>query len=124
MIANVTALVSTKWYFGMSFNHFRSRVFDWHALTGIPFNDTQNFRFAIAEVAESVLGDNLLGLQAANEPDLYAAYVFPSSIVMTRESNSPLHSVMAIGTRRTRRPTSSMNSVLSSKPSGMTLRFP
>lgn len=32
--------------------------------TGIPFNDTQNFRLDIAEVGEAVLGDYLLGLQA------------------------------------------------------------
>lgn len=42
---------------------------------GIPFNDTSNWRFAIAEYGESVLGDKLLGLQAANEPDLYVEYV-------------------------------------------------
>jgi hypothetical protein len=29
----------------------------------------------IAEVAEAVLGDKLIGLQVGNEPDLYAAYV-------------------------------------------------
>lgn len=36
-------------------------------------NDTSNLRLQIAEVAESVLGDNLLGLQLGNEPDLYAS---------------------------------------------------
>lgn len=44
---------------------------------GIPFNDTSDFRFQIAEQGEAILGDNLLGFQAANEPDLYAAYVRP-----------------------------------------------
>lgn len=42
---------------------------------GVPFNDTTNFRFQIAEVAEAVLGDNLLGFQAGNEPDLYGSCV-------------------------------------------------
>ncbi len=56
MLANVSSLVNIKWYLG------------------IPFNDT-NWRFQIAEKSEAILGDNLLGLQAANEPDLYARYV-------------------------------------------------
>ena len=38
-------------------------------------NDTTNLRLGIAQVAEAVLGDNLLGLQLGNEPDLYAGYV-------------------------------------------------
>ncbi len=42
---------------------------------GIPFNDTSNFRFQIAEQGEAILGDNLLAFQAANEPDLYGPYV-------------------------------------------------
>ncbi|THG97424.1 hypothetical protein EW026_g4567 [Hermanssonia centrifuga] len=41
MLANVSALVNTKWYLG------------------IPFNDTSNLRLGIAEVGESILGDNL-----------------------------------------------------------------
>ena len=38
---------------------------------GIPFNDTLFIRPEIAELSEAVLGDNLLGLQLGNEPDLY-----------------------------------------------------
>ncbi|KAI5118878.1 hypothetical protein M0805_003553 [Coniferiporia weirii] len=38
---------------------------------GVPFNDTVNPRTAIAELAQSVLGDKLIGLQLGNEPDLY-----------------------------------------------------
>ena len=38
-------------------------------------NDTSNLRLQIAEVAEAVLGQNLLGLQLGNEPDLYASSV-------------------------------------------------
>ncbi|CDO76007.1 Glycoside Hydrolase Family 79 protein [Trametes cinnabarina] len=56
MLANVSALINAKWYLG------------------IPFNDTTNFRLQIAEHGEAILGDNLLGFQAANEPDLYAAH--------------------------------------------------
>lgn len=58
MLGNISALANVKWYLG------------------IPFNDTANLRLQIAEVGEAVLGDNLLGLQAGNEPDLYAACVF------------------------------------------------
>ncbi|KAI0750899.1 glycoside hydrolase family 79 protein [Daedaleopsis nitida] len=55
MLGNVSSLVNVKWYLG------------------IPFNDT-NWRLQIAEVGQSVLGDKLLGLQASNEPDLYARH--------------------------------------------------
>ena len=34
-------------------------------------NDTANPRLRIAEVGEAYLGDNLLGFQVGNEPDLY-----------------------------------------------------
>ncbi|KAI0073210.1 hypothetical protein K474DRAFT_1666888 [Panus rudis PR-1116 ss-1] len=56
MLSNVSSLVNTKWYLG------------------IPMNDTTNLRLQIAEAAESILGDNLLGLQLGNEPDLYASH--------------------------------------------------
>jgi hypothetical protein len=58
MLGNISALAGVKWYLG------------------IPFNDTANLRLQIAEVGEAVLGSNLLGLQAGNEPDLYSAYAF------------------------------------------------
>ncbi|KAJ7493695.1 hypothetical protein FB451DRAFT_1490977 [Mycena latifolia] len=41
-------------------------------LAGIPFNETAPFRLEIVHHGEAILGENLLGLQAANEPDLYA----------------------------------------------------
>jgi len=40
---------------------------------GIPFNDT-NWRLQIAEQAQSILGDKLIGMQVGNEPDLYARH--------------------------------------------------
>lgn len=46
-------------------------------------NDTTNLRLGIAEVAEAVLGDNLLGLQLGNEPDLYAGYVSHIPSILT-----------------------------------------
>ena len=42
---------------------------------GIPFNDSVDWRLAIAEKGQQILGDNLLGLQAGNEPDLYQTFV-------------------------------------------------
>ena len=39
---------------------------------GVPFNDTSNPRLQIAEQADAILGDNVLGYQVGNEPDLYA----------------------------------------------------
>lgn len=38
---------------------------------GIPFDDNVNWRLDIAEHAEEILGEKLLGLQAGNEPDFY-----------------------------------------------------
>ena len=40
---------------------------------GIPFNDTTHLRLEIAEAADAILGDNVLGYQVGNEPDLYAS---------------------------------------------------
>ncbi|KAF8900473.1 hypothetical protein CPB84DRAFT_1847260 [Gymnopilus junonius] len=56
MTNNISSMVNVKWFFG------------------IPFNDSVNWRLTIAESAESILGDNLLGLQAGNEPDFYQQF--------------------------------------------------
>ncbi|KAK7044575.1 glycoside hydrolase superfamily [Favolaschia claudopus] len=56
LLSNISSLVNVKWYIG------------------VPFNDTSAFRFQIVEFGEAVLGDNLLGIQVGNEPDLYAAH--------------------------------------------------
>ena len=37
-------------------------------LLSIPFNDSVDWRLAIAEKGQQILGDNLLGLQVGNEP--------------------------------------------------------
>ncbi|KAF6748272.1 hypothetical protein DFP72DRAFT_580338 [Ephemerocybe angulata] len=57
MAANISSLLDVKWFLGL------------------PFNDTSTFHLEMAEYGQSILGDNLLALQAGNEPDLYAAYV-------------------------------------------------
>lgn len=53
MASNISSMLNVKWFLG------------------IPFNDT-NWRLEIAEYGQQILGDNLLGLQAGNEPDFYA----------------------------------------------------
>ncbi|KAF7967416.1 hypothetical protein HWV62_34391 [Athelia sp. TMB] len=59
MMGNISALVpGVKWYLG------------------VPMNDTSHLRLQIAEVGEAILGDNLLGLQVGNEPDLYGRHNF------------------------------------------------
>ncbi|KAI9058697.1 glycoside hydrolase family 79 protein [Trametes sanguinea] len=56
LLAQVSALVNAKWYLG------------------IPMNDTSHLRLQIAEAADAILGDNVLGYQVGNEPDLYASH--------------------------------------------------
>lgn len=51
---NISALLPIKWF------------------VGVPFNDTTNPRLLMGELSQSILGDNLLGLQLGNEPDLYS----------------------------------------------------
>jgi hypothetical protein len=53
---------------------------------GIPVqkNDSRsNWRITISKKSQQILGDNLLGLQASNEPDFYAMFVpfFPMQVV-------------------------------------------
>ncbi|OCH92578.1 glycoside hydrolase family 79 protein [Obba rivulosa] len=56
MLSNVSSLVDVKWYLG------------------IPFNETTQLRLQIAEYGEAVLGQNILGFQVGNEPDLYVSH--------------------------------------------------
>ncbi|KAL0952547.1 hypothetical protein HGRIS_006805 [Hohenbuehelia grisea] len=56
MMRNISSLVNVRWFLG------------------IPWNDTSNFRLGIAERGQEILGDFLIGLQAGNEPDLYARH--------------------------------------------------
>jgi hypothetical protein len=55
-MGNISKLTNTHWYLG------------------IPFIDAQNVSLAIVEHGQTILGSNLLGFQAGNEPDLYAAH--------------------------------------------------
>ncbi|KAF5353171.1 hypothetical protein D9757_012643 [Collybiopsis confluens] len=56
MMRKISDFVNVRWYLG------------------VPFNDT-NWRLGIIERGEQILGDHLLGVQAANEPDLYAGHL-------------------------------------------------
>jgi hypothetical protein len=85
MFSNISSLVGAKWYLGNSLSGIYHYYFGTNdcfgILTGVPMNDTANPRLQIAEAGEAILGDNLLGLQVGNEPDLYGAYVYHSSIL-------------------------------------------
>ncbi|KAI0255417.1 hypothetical protein BJV78DRAFT_1175160 [Lactifluus subvellereus] len=54
LMGNISALTNTRWYLG------------------IPFFNTTPFALGILEQGQAILGDNLIALQAGNEPDLYA----------------------------------------------------
>ncbi|KDR78213.1 hypothetical protein GALMADRAFT_94783 [Galerina marginata CBS 339.88] len=56
MASNISSMLNAKWFFG------------------IPFNDSANWRLTIAEEAQAILGDNLIALQAGNEPDFYQQF--------------------------------------------------
>ncbi|KJA16300.1 glycoside hydrolase family 79 protein [Hypholoma sublateritium FD-334 SS-4] len=53
MMRNISDLVNVHWFLG------------------VPFNDT-NWRLEIVETGQAILGEFLIGIQAGNEPDLYA----------------------------------------------------
>jgi len=52
-MGNASSLLPIKWFIG------------------VPFNDTSNPRTILGEIAQAVLGDDLIGIQLGNEPDLY-----------------------------------------------------
>ncbi|KAJ7103817.1 hypothetical protein C8R44DRAFT_945254 [Mycena epipterygia] len=56
MMGNISALVNVRWFLG------------------VPWFITAPFDLAIVTAAEEILGDHLIGLQAANEPDLYVQH--------------------------------------------------
>ncbi|KAJ6554258.1 hypothetical protein B0H19DRAFT_1152984 [Mycena capillaripes] len=56
MMANISTLVPVQWFLG------------------IPWFVTQPFDLSIIGAAERILGENLIGYQASNEPDLYTAH--------------------------------------------------
>ncbi|RXW22272.1 hypothetical protein EST38_g3572 [Candolleomyces aberdarensis] len=56
MMSNISSMLNVKWFLG------------------IPFNDSVSWRVQIAEQGQQILGDNLLGLQAGNEPDFYQEF--------------------------------------------------
>ncbi|KAJ7783995.1 glycoside hydrolase family 79 protein, partial [Mycena maculata] len=56
MMSNISALVPVRWFLG------------------IPWFVTDPFDLSIVGAAETILGDNVIGYQAANEPDLYFAH--------------------------------------------------
>ncbi|KAF9649324.1 glycoside hydrolase family 79 protein [Thelephora ganbajun] len=56
MMNNISNFVPVKWYLG------------------IPLNDTTNLRLQIVTEGERILGNNIIGFQVGNEPDLYVRH--------------------------------------------------
>lgn len=56
MMGNISSLVNVDW------------------ILGVPWFVTQPFDLAIIPAADEILGDHLLGLQTANEPDMYVQH--------------------------------------------------
>ncbi|KAJ7572959.1 hypothetical protein C8J56DRAFT_1133492, partial [Mycena floridula] len=54
LMRSISDLVNIRWYLGA------------------PFNDTSHLKLDIIEHGQAILGDYLLGIQVANEPDLFA----------------------------------------------------
>lgn len=74
-MANISALVNVQWFMGRYFSlNIDTQKSEHRVSSGIPFNDTSNFRLAIAEKGQTILGKYLAGLQVGNEPDLYAKH--------------------------------------------------
>jgi hypothetical protein len=55
-MANISTMVNARWFLG------------------IPWFNPKPFDLSIIGAAESILGDLVIGYQAANEPDLYGAH--------------------------------------------------
>ncbi|GJE97918.1 glycoside hydrolase family 79 protein [Phanerochaete sordida] len=56
-MANISKFVNVKWFLG------------------VPFDDSTNIHMEIVEHGEQIIGNNLLGFQVSNEPDLYAKHL-------------------------------------------------
>jgi hypothetical protein len=79
LLSNISSLVNVKWYIGKDLRPLSHKSLT-RVTEGVPFNDTSDFRLQIVEYGEAILGDNLLGVQVGNEPDLYSAYAFYPTI--------------------------------------------
>lgn len=81
MMGNISSLVDVKWLMGASSPTLtKSDHIMLDELTGIPFNDTSNWRLQIAEKGQQILGDYLVGLQVGNTPDLYPSHLERPSV--------------------------------------------
>ena len=69
-MANISEELPVKWFIG------------------VPFNDTENPRLLMGELAEKILGDNLIGMQLGNEPDLYFNNAIRDSDYTVEEYNT------------------------------------
>jgi len=75
-MSNISSLVNVDWYLGKPRIPSSSSVsvsLD-ARFEGIPWNDTTNWRLDVVKAGQEILGDRVLGFQAANEPDLFVAH--------------------------------------------------
>jgi len=70
MMANISQHVPVDWFLG------------------IPFNESSNFRLAVAELGQQILGPRLIGLQVGNEPDLYARHGHRGNVGLSHVSKT------------------------------------
>jgi hypothetical protein len=95
LMRGISSLVNVRWYMG-KFHPTDLLFYPLMNLAGIPFNDTTNFRLGIAEQGQAILGEYLIGLQAGNEPDLYARHqrrppVREFYLIPYRQRSTPFH---------------------------------
>lgn len=74
MMGNISALVNVRWYTGRLHRmRITTTTLSVSSGSGIPFFQLDPISLDMALLAQEVLGDNLIALQAGNEPDLYIA---------------------------------------------------
>lgn len=73
LLANISSLANVKWYLGM---YVSLRLWQKSYVSiGVPMKDIDDLRLEIVQYGQQFLGDNLLGIQVGNEPDLYERFV-------------------------------------------------
>jgi hypothetical protein len=80
LMANISKLTNTHWYLGSFVSLLRLSPHTKLFHVGIPFISTTPFALEIVESGQQILGDNLLGFQAGNEPDLYVSHGYRPSV--------------------------------------------
>jgi hypothetical protein len=114
MMENISKLVGVYWYLGSFLSLITRPLFsEAYSPQGIPFANAQNVSLAIVETGQSILGNHLLGFQAGNEPDLYAAHDRRPSVRQLPSRLNLKSTILTTMSRLTRNMTTSGRSVIS-----------